>query len=297
MLAVMPRARIKPLTVSVVAPGRLGTALALNLPKAGYQVRVLVTCSSRPASQETAKLARQVRAKVVTLGESPLDTGLVWITVPDDAIPAVAAQLASSQRWRGKTVFHSSGALTSDVLSPLREKGAKVASVHPGMTFVRQSVPRLQGVPFGVEGDAAAVRLAKKIIGDLGGTTHPIAKKDKVMYHAFGSFASPMLIALLVALEQVGKAAGIKPENLSKMARPLLLQTLGNYLEHGAAEAFSGPLVRGDAATIRRHLDALRKVPEARAVYVALARMAVKDLPVRNQEAVERELGRSSSRL
>lgn len=291
MLAGMPKARSKPLTVSIVGPGRLGKALALSLPKAGYEVQVLVTRCDQTASREAAKLAGRVKAKVVALGESSLNTSLVWITVPDDAIAAVAAQLAGSQNWQGKTVFHSSGALSSDVLAPLRQKGAKVASVHPGMTFVRQSVPRLAGVPFGVEGDAAAVRLAKKIVGDLGGTAYPIAQKNKVLYHAFGSFASPMLIALMTALEQVGKAAGIKRENLRKMARPLLLQTLGNYLEHGAAEAFSGPLVRGDAATIRRHLDELRKVPEARAVYVALARMVMKGLPVRNREAVERELG------
>ena len=65
--------------------------------------------------------------------------------------------------------------------------------MHPGMTFVRQAVPRLEGVPFGVEGDAAAVRLAKKIVRDLGGTAYQINARDKVLYHAFGAFASPML--------------------------------------------------------------------------------------------------------
>ena len=87
--------------------------------------------------------------------------------------------------WKGITVFHSSGALTSDVLSSLRERGAKVASVHPGMTFVRQSPPRLKGVPFGVEGDPAAVRFARNVVRDLGGTAHPIKAENKVLYHAF----------------------------------------------------------------------------------------------------------------
>jgi predicted short-subunit dehydrogenase-like oxidoreductase (DUF2520 family) len=235
-----------------------------------------------------------VKARVVAIGETPLHSDLVWITVPDDAIADVATQLAAAQDWRGKTVFHSSGALTSDVLSPLRKRGAKVASVHPGMTFVRQSVPLLKGVPFGVEGDAAAVRLAKKLVGELGGSAYSITPENKVLYHAFGAFASPMLIALMTALEQVGTAAGIKPQNIRTMAAPLLRQTLNNYLEHGAAAASSGPLVRGDVATVRKHLAALANVPEARAAYVALATAALKNLPVKNRAELEMEISRTS---
>jgi predicted short-subunit dehydrogenase-like oxidoreductase (DUF2520 family) len=224
------------------------------------------------------------------LGESPLPPGLVWITVPDDTIATVASQLSRSQSWRGFTVFHSSGALTSDVLAPLRKKGAKVASVHPGMTFVHNSVPTMQGVPFGVEGDSSAVRLAKKIVKAMGGTAVTIRKQDKVLYHAFDSFASPLLIALLAALEEVGKSAGIKQSSLKKMAGPLLRRTLGNYLEHGTAAAFSGPLIRGDVATTSRHLEHLRKVPLAREVYVALGKVAIQHLPVRNRKALQRAL-------
>jgi len=290
MLAAMPRPRTNPLTVSIVGPGRLGAALALNLTQSGCEVKFFVVRDRKGVSQETLRLARRVNAKLITLGEAALDSHLVWITVPDDAIAGVADQVDPMQQWRGKVVFHSSGALTSDVLAPLRDHGAKVASVHPGMTFVRQAVPRLNGVPFGVEGDLSAVRLARRIIRNLGGTAHAIAKPNKVLYHAFGSFASPMLIALMTALEQVGRVAGIKQSDLRTMASPLLQQTLKNYLEHGAAEAFSGPLVRGDVATIRQHLQALRTVPKAREVYLALAKMAVRELPVKNREAMEIEL-------
>ena len=277
-------------TVSIIGPGRLGSALALNLHRAGYDVEFLVVRSRKKAASETVKLARRVKAKIVVLGEMPLDSGLVWITVPDDAIATVAAQLAGNQDWHGKTVFHSSGALTSEVLAPLREKGAKTASVHPGMTFVRESMPRLKGVPFGVEGDAAAVRLAKRLVRDLGGTAHSIKAENKILYHAFGTFASPLVIALMTALEQVGKAAGIKPSDLKTMAAPLLRQTLNNYLQHGASAAFSGPLVRGDVATVRRHLEALRKTPQARESYVSLAHAALEFLPVKNRAGLEAEL-------
>ena len=119
---------------------------------------------SRPQSRnvrEAKSLARRVKAQHVVLGKDALDSELVWIAVPDDAIASVAEGLAAGQEWKGKTVFHSSGALSSDELQALRERGAKVASVHPMMTFVRSAVPAMHGVPFAIEGDAAAVRLAK----------------------------------------------------------------------------------------------------------------------------------------
>ena len=111
-----------------------------------------------------------------------------------------------------------------------------------------------------------------------------------MLYHAFGSFASPLVIALMASLERVARAAGLKPDDAKTMMVPLLWQTLRNYLQHDAASAFSGPLVRGDVATVRRHLKELKAVPEARAVYLALASAAMKNLPVKNRKAMEREL-------
>jgi predicted short-subunit dehydrogenase-like oxidoreductase (DUF2520 family) len=96
-----------------------------------------------------------------------------------------------------------------------------------------------------------------------------------------------LVIALMALLERVAKAAGIKPDDIKTMMVPLLWQTLRNYLQHDAASAFSGPLARGDVATVRRHLEELKAVPEARAVYVALARSAVMNLPVKNRKAME----------
>jgi len=290
MLAAMRKATSRRVSISIVGPGRMGSALAVNLARVGYETKFLVTRSVAKAGSNSRKLARRVGAQVAALGERTLDTELVWITVPDDEIAGVAAKLAAAEEWRGRTVFHSSGALTSDLLSALRRKGAKVASVHPGMTFVGRSLPRLEGVPFGVEGDAEAVRLANRIIRDLGGIAVPIKKKNKVLYHAFGTFASPMVIALMATLEEVGRAAGIKTSDISTMAGPLLGQTLSNYLEHGARAAFSGPLVRGDVATVRSHLTALKKKPQARESYVSLARAALKLLPVKNRAAIQREL-------
>jgi predicted short-subunit dehydrogenase-like oxidoreductase (DUF2520 family) len=256
----------------------------------GYVVKFIAARAKGITSRETTGLARRVKARLVTLGKEPLDSDLIWITVPDDAIAATALRLARTQDWQGKIVFHSSGALTSDDLAPLREQGAKVASVHPGMTFVRGPAPQMLGVAFAVEGDPAATRVAKRIVADFGGTTYAINKRNKVLYHAFGSFASPLVIALMASLERVAKAAGIEHDDVKAMMVPLLRQTLRNYLQHDAASAFSGPLPRGDVATVRRHLEELKAVPEARAVYIALANAAAKNLPVKNRKAMQREL-------
>jgi predicted short-subunit dehydrogenase-like oxidoreductase (DUF2520 family) len=256
----------------------------------GYEVRQVAVRGGSKGRKRSAALARTVKARLVVTGRDALDSDLVWITVADDAIGDVAKQLARNQPWTGKIVFHSSGTLTSDVLAPLRERGAKVASVHPMMTFVRSSMPQMAGVAFALEGDSAAVETAKIVVKKFGANPFLIRKQNKALYHTFGSFASPLVVALLASLEQVAKAAGIRQQDIKPMMVPLLWQTLNNYLTHEAEAAFSGPIVRGDVATVRRHLHELERLPEARAVYVGLARAAVKLLPGKNKASMKREL-------
>ena len=277
-------------SVALVGPGNLGTALALTLAGAGYPVKFVVIKPSRARDRGVTGLAKRIKAQVVVLGSQRLDSNIVWLTVPDDSIAAVARALAIAQDWKGKYVFHSSGALTSDELASLRKRGARVASAHPMMTFVRGAAPEMAGVSFALEGDAAAVRMARTVVENLGARAFVIKKENKVLYHAFGSFASPLVIALMASMEHVGKAAGIRRQDIKMVILPLLSQTLQNYLKRDAASAFSGPLVRGDVATVRKHMSELKKLPEARAVYLALAKASLKSLPVNNQKALEREL-------
>lgn len=283
-----PSRRTRRLTISIVGPGNLGTALALSLHAAGYEVKCIVARDIR--NRRTRALARKVKARLVEFGGQLPESEIVWIAVPDDAIAAVAKTLARQNNWKGKIVFHSSGARTSDELAPLRDKGAHVASVHPMMTFVPGAAPEMAGVPFAIEGDTAAVRAARSIVAQLRGKAFTVKRQNKVLYHAFGSFASPLLIALMASLEDVGRAAGIRRSDTKTVVTPLLMQTLRNYLEQDAASAFSGPLVRGDVATVGKHLAELKKLPHVHAVYVALARAALKRLPVKNRRGLERVL-------
>jgi predicted short-subunit dehydrogenase-like oxidoreductase (DUF2520 family) len=284
MLPAMARNR----RIVIVGPGRLGTALALELSRAGYRIIEIVS-RRRPAGQS---LVRKLRARSSSPDSATLDADLIWFCVPDREISPAAHALASRIKWKGKTVFHSSGALASDELGVLRKQGAKVAAIHPLMTFVRGAVPSLKGVPFAVEGDAAAMRLAQEIVRKLGGETFRIHAKDKAAYHAWGAFTSPLLVALLVGAEQVAGAAGLKAAEARKKMLPILKQTIENYGQLGPAGAFSGPLIRGDAEIVRKHLKVLEKIPAAKEIYLALARTAVKHLPVQRRRKLESVLRR-----
>lgn len=271
--------------VSIVGPGRLGSALAIALAEAGYRVTEIV--ARRSAGAKT--LARKVGARVTGLGDA-IAADVVWLCVPDSEIAAAARQLARTSEWKGKIALHPSGALGSGELGALRRQGAAVASCHPMMSFTRGVRPELRGVPFAIEGDARAKRIAAAMARALGGEPLPIALRSKPLYHAFGAFGSPLLVALLAVGERVGKAAGVPRSRLRRERAPMLRQTLENYLENGAEAAFTGPLVRGDVATIRRHLQALRALPEVREVYVALARSALRTLPVAHKTEIARLL-------
>ncbi len=276
-------------TISIVGPGNLATALAGWLHAAGYRIDEVI---ARGSSLARARLlARRVGARAMRIENATLAASLVWLCVPDDAIADCAAVLAQHGNRQGKIALHSSGALTSAVLEPLRKAGAAVGSVHPMMTFVRAArSPAAAGIPFAVEGDQTAVRQARRIVRDLGGEVVPIQAALKPFYHVLGAFASPLIVAELAVAEEIARAAGIPVPKARRTIGPILRKTLENYVAVGAAAAFSGPLVRGDLGTIRKHLDVLKKVPRAREVYSALARAAVEKLPVRNRAQLRRLL-------
>jgi predicted short-subunit dehydrogenase-like oxidoreductase (DUF2520 family) len=288
-------------TIAILGPGRLGRALARELLDAGYSITELISRSNSASQRAGRKLAKSLRALPGTIEKAKFDAGLLWLCVPDRAIAAVGRELSARGKgrpgkgetwegWDGKIIFHSSGALASDELNALRRKGAAVASVHPFMTFVEGSSPPFEGVPFAVEGDAVAVRVARKIVKSLGGAAFPLRKKDKIAYHAWATLCSPLLIAVLVTAEQAAGIPGYSPAQARRKMLPMVMQTLANYAALGPAAACSGPIVRGDADIVRRHLQVLNRSPEIKQVYRALARSALRHLPAQNREKLKRVL-------
>jgi predicted short-subunit dehydrogenase-like oxidoreductase (DUF2520 family) len=277
--------------IAIVGAGNLASALVASL-HGGYKIEGIVGRSggrSGAASQaRTQKLAKGVGARAFNELPHNLRAKVVWFCVPDSQIRKAAEAVAESVNWRGRVALHSSGALTSDEMDALRRKGAAVASVHPLMTFVRGSCPSLRGVPFAIEGDPRAVRVARQFVLDLDGHASTIRKKDKAAYHAWGTFASPLMTALMATTEQVAAAAGIPPKKARARMIPILRQTLENYAALGAAAGFSGPIVRGDVETVHRHWRVLRKVPAAQQVYRALLLAALDYLPAKNRAQLKR---------
>ena len=275
--------------ITIVGAGNLASALAPALVGAGYHVDRILFRPQASSRRGARRLASRVGAEAATMG-TPVSAALVWLCVSDDAIRPCARELSRARNWRGKIALHSSGALSSDELAPLRRRGASVASLHPMMTFVPGVRVRMAEVPFAVEGDATAVRAARRIVKDFKARVFTLSKRNKALYHAFGSFSSPMVIATLAMAERIEAAAGVPARMRREVMLPIVKKTFSNYLKASADKAFSGPIARGDVNTIRRHLQALRKVPGAREIYVALAQSALGNLPVRNRSAVRKVL-------
>jgi predicted short-subunit dehydrogenase-like oxidoreductase (DUF2520 family) len=278
------------LSITIVGPGSLGGALAETLHRFRYTIDEIVY---RGDPKRAKEIGRRSGAKAISFQDASFDSTLVWICVGDADIKTTAQALRKRMNCKGKVVFHSSGASSSDELATLRKAGASVASVHPMMSFVRSAEPSFVGVPFALEGDAAAVMLAGAISKQLGGKSFPLKKKDKPLYHALGAFSSPLLISQLAAAERIGRKLGLKPEQTRNVIAPIVLKSIRNYFEHGPAKAFSGPIRRGDVETIARNLVALKRVRGTAEIYRALARIAVDDLPAENRKQIKKLLAKA----
>jgi predicted short-subunit dehydrogenase-like oxidoreductase (DUF2520 family) len=311
------RATRKP-TVAIVGAGRLATFLAVALREAGFTITEIVARDMVRSRRRARALAAKVGAHAVTANSAALNASLLWFAVPDGAIRGAASHIAvklallanannkdgAQNQVRNKVrkkiqnkiqnkvrvAFHSSGALSSRELDPLRKVGVAVASVHPLMTFVAGAHPPLTDVPFAIEGGEEARRMASQIVRELGGESFALPAAYKAAYHAWATLTSPLLLAFLVTLEEAARAAGIIREDARRKSLPIIRQTLANYARLGPARSFSGPLIRGDLETVTKHLAVLRKHPVTRDVYVALARAALRGLPVKNRAGLKRVL-------
>jgi predicted short-subunit dehydrogenase-like oxidoreductase (DUF2520 family) len=288
-------------SIAIVGAGSLATFLAVALHDAGYSITEILVRDSPKSRRRARSLAAKLGAKLVSANSAALDATLLWFCVPDREILSAAATLADRLTARTNSkravrfAFHSSGALLSSELDPLRGAGISVASVHPLMTFVAGAHPSLTDVPFAIEGDAVAARAARQVVRDLGGKSFLLPASRKAAYHAWATLASPLFLAFLVTLEKAAGAAGLTREDARGKSLPIIQQTLANYLRLGPAKSFSGPLVRGDVETVAKHLSVFKQHPEAREVYMALARAALRGLPGKNQKELN-QLLRSGER-
>src|SRR5580693_8805444 len=260
-----------PGSLAIVGAGRVGRALGRRLRELGWTIGAVVTRSASSArkavrsigaGQAHAFLTRQVVAAQVIL-----------ITTQDHSLIDVAEELArvGAEELRGKIVLHTSGALSSDVLDPVRRYGAAVGSMHPLQTFSGVGVPPLEGKVFAIEGDAAAVRMARQIAHALGAVPVHIDGAKKPLYHAAGALAAGSILALMEAATRLMTASGMKRREAVRALLPLTRQVLENFERLGTRAAWTGPLSRGDYGVVAAHMEAMKDLPpQFRETYLAV---------------------------
>ncbi len=271
-------------TVAIIGAGRLGSALAIALQSCGYPIVALVARRRHKAEKATALLSellsgssrRPLALAANQLAELPL-TDLIILATPDDAIAATAEKLSiACIAWKGGvgTVLHTSGALSSEVLAPLRERGWQTGSIHPLVSVSNPTAGAadLKGAFFCLEGTKKAETLAKSIVRNLGGNSFSIKPENKALYHAAAVMASPHLTALFDLALGMLAAAGLSRQQAQRVFIPLLESTVNNLKVSTTQEALTGTFARGDVDTVQRHLKALsgKDLADALAVYKLL---------------------------
>jgi predicted short-subunit dehydrogenase-like oxidoreductase (DUF2520 family) len=277
-------------SLAIVGTGRVGRALGRRLRETGWRITVVAgrTVTSAKKGVRFIGGGRAAAGVPATL----VAASAILLTVPDDAIAAVAAELAQSARedLRGKVVLHTSGALEASVLMPLQFWGAAVGSMHPLQAFNGVSVPPLEGKVFAIEGDETAVRMARRIARSLGGVPVGISAAKKPLYHAAGGFAAGLSLALEEASVRLLMNAGLKRREAVRALVSLTRQVLENYEKLGPQKAWTGPLARGDFGVVSAHENALAELqPEYLAAYHAVSQLAAQVLS-HNPTATLRQL-------
>ena len=213
---------------------------------------------------------------------------MLVLAVPDDRIAQVAESL--SKRTRCRFAFHLSGALPASVLAPLSRAGAAIGSLHPLRAFTGGPTENWQGALVAVEGDPSAVRAGERMTAVLGGDGYRIAAADKPLYHAAATLAAGGTMALLSIAVRAAAAAGV-PE---KKARPALArlaaEAAGATAARPFADAFTGPIARRDAETVRAHRRASASYGDFSELYARLADEILDTTRGRGREAAIRAI-------
>ena len=260
--------------VVLIGPGRLGMTVTRLLAEAGYDIRSIIGRDRIRA----AAAARFVGAPGV--GSTDLtrvrEGELVLLALPDDQLGEMAAHLRRDGYLAAGTVLiHFSGIHPAAIL--LGEEGPLLhaLAIHPLQTFANAviGVRQLPGSPCSVEGDADLLPLAEELVSDLGGTPFRLAAEHKPLYHAAACVASNYLVTLVDTAGEIMAACGFSREEAFRLLTPLLNGTHKNLAALGPDHALTGPISRGDQRTVRKHLQAMARLPqEIQEIYRAMGR-------------------------
>lgn len=258
--------------VAIVGAGRVGQALGRLLVESGVEIAEVV--SRRAASARAAvRFVGAGRASSIASLDR-ISAPVVLVATPDDEIARAARALAAlPQSFDGKVVLHTSGSRAArgdDALGALRAAGAEVGSIHPLQSFATPElgVARMRGSVVAIEGDTAAVRVARRLARAVGGRPVRLRAGTKALYHAAAVLASGGVTAVVDMSLEAMRAAGMRDEEALAAVLPLVEGTVANIAAAGTAAALTGPFARGDEGTIARNREALASLdPRLAAVY------------------------------
>lgn len=271
-------------SIGFIGAGRLAAALGAALRDAGYPVQVVASRDQASATAFGSRLSIQAAA-----ADAVVETcDLVFLTVPDSQIAALAGSLP----WRpGQSVVHCSGALGLDALSSAAKRGATPGCLHPLQSFPSRTPEpaRLHGIFCGVEAPEPLGAYLEALATAVGSHSFRLEGVDRRLYHAAAVFMSNDVVALASAATRLWHLAGL-PQTLGREAlSPLLLSAARNVAALPLREALTGPVARGDVATIEGHLRALEAAPDLRELYRRLAAELL-NLDLGHSEEVSRRL-------
>jgi predicted short-subunit dehydrogenase-like oxidoreductase (DUF2520 family) len=259
----------EPPVVGIVGAGAVGTALGVALRRAGWPVKAV---ASRDAARRERFTNLVEGSRAFAEATALMDeVELIIVAVPDDAVAGVAGSL---HMYSGQAMVHTSGALDASVLAPAMAAGTQVGSFHPLVAFAdtERAVAALHGATVAIEGDDQLAALLAGMAEAMGATAVRLAPGSKSAYHAAAVLAAGGFVALLDAIAELGRVAGLDEAGSLAIYGPLIEQTLGNARALGIRAALTGPITRGDRGTLEAHLRTLRAhAPAVVALYVAAA--------------------------
>ena len=259
------------LSVGVVGAGRVGAVLGAALARAGHEV-VGVSAVSAASRERAAVLLPGV--PVLPVDEVARRSSLLLLTVPDDDLAEVVAGLAATGSLpRGVLVAHTSGRHGLQVFEPALRVGGLPLALHPVLPFSGTEVDlhRLAGTAFGLTAPDVLRPVAEVLVVEMGGEPVWLTEQQRPLWHAALAHSANHLTTLVASSADLLRAAGV--DTPAAVLGPLLGAALDGALRAGDG-ALTGPVARGDAGTVRAHLEALAATaPEVLPSYVAMARL------------------------
>lgn len=278
--------------ISIIGAGRLGSALARHLHKIGNSPFSLISNNY----DWLEKLSAESHPVNISKSVDDLhrESTLIFLCVPDQALPGLVQNLSQILffDWQNTLIVHCSGANTTQVLTPLSRLGASVAAIHPIQTFpsLTEGSERFSGIYWGVEASSPLIKNIREIVLDLGGTPIQIPAQAKALYHLACVVSSNYLVTLVSLSSEILAGCGLPKEDAFKMMAPLIRGTLESLTWQTPEQALTGPVARGDSATIKSHLSELEEqLPHLIPVYKSMAaetlRVAVRKGTVSSSES------------